>query len=229
VPVGVNDAASTAYGTPVAISVLANDNDPDGDALFVVDLTQPANGTVSLNAAGAVVYVPNPGFRGMDLFTYRASDQTDASGVVEVRVQVLPPPRLAYTNTTALSIPDEGTARSTITVAEAVSIHDLNVKINLTHQRLSDVTARLIGPDGTVLTLFAADLGGSGLTNTVFDSQAVALINTGTGTYSGNFRPVTSLNAFNGKLAAGVWTLEVIDTKNARTGTLVNWTLDIQG
>src|SRR5262249_48694671 len=74
-PVSNNDSATTAQSKPVSISVLANDTDPDGDPLSVVNLTAPANGTTSFSN-DVVTYTPKAGFIGTDTFTYQASDGT---------------------------------------------------------------------------------------------------------------------------------------------------------
>lgn len=57
--------------------VLANDSDPDsssGGVLTARTLSEPQNGTLTFNADGSFVYVPNPGFYGTDSFAYAASD-----------------------------------------------------------------------------------------------------------------------------------------------------------
>lgn len=60
------------------LNVLANDNSgPDpGEVLSVVaaGFTQPPNGTVTLSAAGEVLYTPKPNFFGEDRFTYTITD-----------------------------------------------------------------------------------------------------------------------------------------------------------
>ena len=53
-PVANSDSATTAEDTAVVIPVLANDVDMDEDALTVTNLTQPANGTATLNADNTV-------------------------------------------------------------------------------------------------------------------------------------------------------------------------------
>jgi len=68
-PVIANDSASTAFETAVTISVLANDTDAEGDALTVIALTQPTNGSVALNLDETVIYTPSTGFSGTDTFT----------------------------------------------------------------------------------------------------------------------------------------------------------------
>ncbi|MEL6889755.1 MAG: Ig-like domain-containing protein, partial [Pseudomonadota bacterium] len=69
-PVAVNDSAQTTGGAPVTLAVLDNDSDPEGGALSITALTQPANGTAVLNPDGTITYTPNTGFVGLDTLTY---------------------------------------------------------------------------------------------------------------------------------------------------------------
>jgi hypothetical protein len=87
-PRAVTDRAVTGPATPVTINVLANDSDPDGDALSVVGITQGATGTVVLNGDGTVTYTPAPAFFGRDTFTYSISDGNGGIAVGTVRVRV---------------------------------------------------------------------------------------------------------------------------------------------
>ncbi len=86
----VDDFASTTVDSPVTIDVLANDADPDNDPLSVVGVTQPANGTVTIDGPGpgnTVTYTPDSGFAGTDVFTYTVSDGTSHDeGTVTVEV-----------------------------------------------------------------------------------------------------------------------------------------------
>lgn len=82
-----DDAASVMFGQSVAVSVLANDSDPDGDALSVVDVGTPSRGSVSLSG-NVVTYTPTQGFSGVDSFTYTASDGRGAEGTATVRITV---------------------------------------------------------------------------------------------------------------------------------------------
>ncbi len=79
-PVATPDSATTVIDTPVTISVLNNDHDPDGDAFDVTGTTPPANGSIVLNANGSITYTPNLGFVGTDTFTYTISD---AQGITD--------------------------------------------------------------------------------------------------------------------------------------------------
>ncbi len=103
-PVAVNDTASapvlrrnTSY-TPVLISVLANDSDPD-TALDPSNIINPSSvtissapnkgGTLIVNASGTFSYTPRLNFRGTEVFSYRVRDNLGAlSNIASVRVNV---------------------------------------------------------------------------------------------------------------------------------------------
>jgi hypothetical protein len=87
VPVAANDIYSTSQGqtlTVAAPGVLSNDSSPGGLSLTAVKLSNPANGTVTLNANGSFVYTPNPGFTGTDTFTYKANNGSADSNIATV-------------------------------------------------------------------------------------------------------------------------------------------------
>ena len=88
-PLAVDDAAETAEGTAVFIAVLANDSDPNGDTLTVVEVSAPAHGTAVV-AAGTVEYTPGPDFHGTDRFTYVVGDGSGLTARAAVEVTVLP-------------------------------------------------------------------------------------------------------------------------------------------
>jgi len=87
-PVAVSDAATTGFGTPVVINVLANDSDPDGNPLTVAVAGQPANGVAAVNADGTVTFTPNAGFSGATSFTYGVSDGKGGTAAAAVSVTV---------------------------------------------------------------------------------------------------------------------------------------------
>ncbi len=86
-PLPENDTATAARnGAEVFIDVLANDTDPDGDALTVVSVSQPVSGTV-VNNGDFVTYLPAAGFQGEESFDYAVSDGSDsATATVTVMV-----------------------------------------------------------------------------------------------------------------------------------------------
>jgi Ca2+-binding RTX toxin-like protein len=90
-PTAVDDAYATAAGTPLSVAapgVLANDTDPDEDALTAALASGPAHGTVSLASDGSFSYTPAEDFSGLDAFTYRASDGELLSDPATVRITV---------------------------------------------------------------------------------------------------------------------------------------------
>ena len=89
-PEAVDDAAETAEDTPVTAAVLANDSDPDGDALTVAEISAPAHGAARLTEAGAVEYTPAPDYHGPDRFTYVVGDGSGLTARASVDVTVLP-------------------------------------------------------------------------------------------------------------------------------------------
>jgi hypothetical protein len=72
-PDAVNDGVTTPTNTSVAVPVLANDTDANGDPLTITGVTQGAHGTVTYTSTG-VTYTPNAGWTGTDTFTYTISD-----------------------------------------------------------------------------------------------------------------------------------------------------------
>jgi subtilisin-like proprotein convertase family protein len=131
-----------------------------------------------------------------------------------------------YSNTTAVAIPDLGTATSSIAISDAGTIDNLTVELNINHPRDSDLVVTLIGPDGTQVPLFS-NVGGMGakFTKTVLDDSATVAISAGTAPFTGTFSPSGYLSTFIGKSLAGTWTLQVQDTVSGKTGTLVSWSL----
>lgn len=73
-PVATDDSASTAGDTAVAVTVLTNDSDPNGDTLTVTSVTDPAHGSAVVAADGSITYTPDPGWAGSDTFDYTVSD-----------------------------------------------------------------------------------------------------------------------------------------------------------
>lgn len=86
-PTANPDEATLEQDTEILIDVLPNDTDPDGDVLTVDSITQPTNGQVVIEN-GQVKYTPNPGFIGIDTFTYTIKDENDSTATTTVIVTV---------------------------------------------------------------------------------------------------------------------------------------------
>jgi hypothetical protein len=88
IPDAVEDLATALQNQPTDIDVLANDslgNAPNG----VEIVTQPANGSATVQANDTIRYSPNFGFFGDDSFEYRLTDANGDSDVATVTVCVL--------------------------------------------------------------------------------------------------------------------------------------------
>ncbi len=108
-PTAVNDTGTTNEDTPLLVplpGVLANDTDPDGDALTVtavngsganvgVQITLPSGALLTLNANGSYLYNPNGQFESLpvggsttDSFTYIVSDGNGGSDIATVTITI---------------------------------------------------------------------------------------------------------------------------------------------
>jgi VCBS repeat-containing protein len=89
-PVAADDLASTPINTPLVVSVLANDTDADGDTLSVSNavLTNPALGSVVVNADGTLGFTPANNVSGPVTISYTVSDGHGGSAIATVTVNV---------------------------------------------------------------------------------------------------------------------------------------------
>ncbi|WP_376697210.1 Ig-like domain-containing protein [Wenzhouxiangella sp. EGI_FJ10305] len=90
-PTAVSDTTSTPGGQEVCnIDVLGNDL---GSGLSLVNVVQPANGTVSVSGDDTLCFTPDLAFLGLATFGYTIEDAngSQVDGVVEVDVFNLPP------------------------------------------------------------------------------------------------------------------------------------------
>jgi hypothetical protein len=110
-PVAISDAASTAEDTPVTINVLANDSDPEGDALSVAGATQGLHGSTQVNADNTITYTPALNYYNSDSFTYTLRDANGGTrtGTVNVTISPVNDPPVAVDDT---AVTAEDTAKT---------------------------------------------------------------------------------------------------------------------
>jgi len=126
------------------------------------------------------------------------------------------------------SIPSTGTITSNNVVSGLVGdIIDLNVKVNISHTRDSDLVLTLISPTGTRITL-ANHVGGTGdhFTNTIFDDSATVSVSLGSAPFAGTYQPTNLLAALFDTSPNGTWQLEIQDTVIGTSGTLNSWSIE---
>jgi hypothetical protein len=109
--------------------ILANDFDPDGDALSTVLVSGPLRGALlSFSPNGTFRYRPEAGFQGTVTFSYLVTDGLLQSNVATVTVVVVLPDNVpntpnnnaTNTNTTVTTTPIVGPVVATVTSTEAI-------------------------------------------------------------------------------------------------------------
>ncbi len=82
-PVANGDAYAVSEDETLTVpapGVLANDTDPDGDALTALLVDGVSYGALTFSPDGSFQYVPDSNFFGIDSFTYKASDEPGQTG-----------------------------------------------------------------------------------------------------------------------------------------------------
>lgn len=111
-------------------------------------------------------------------------------------------------------------------------ITNVQVNLDITHTYDHDLTAVLISPSGTSVTLFSG-VGGSGhnFTNTTFDDSATNSIQSSSSVvappFTGSFKPKVPLATLKSENPNGLWTLRISDNRSLDEGFLNNWSLAI--
>ncbi len=86
-PVAVNDSTNTVLNTSVAVHVLVNDSDPDGDALTIISVS-PTNGTAIISGTN-VVFTPATNFLGIATVGYTITDGFGGTNSAVITISLL--------------------------------------------------------------------------------------------------------------------------------------------
>ncbi|HXG10475.1 MAG TPA: Ig-like domain repeat protein [Gemmataceae bacterium] len=127
------------------------------------------------------------------------------------------------------------TTTSAITVSGLTTpITDINVAVRVTHTFNADLSMRLVAPNGTTVLLTTLHGGGGsdGYANTIFDDQAFIPIASDPPPPFTQVQPEESLSILNGMppaVANGTWYLQVNDQFGLDIGTLLGWSLIVNG
>jgi hypothetical protein len=112
-----------------SLGLLANDTDPDGDALGAVVVGGPSHGQLVLSEDGTFIYTPNVNFAGTDTFTYSITDGIISTSPVTVTMTVVSggpfdiDGRDEATLTPWMSEPDETAYGLGVSVGHPATIH----------------------------------------------------------------------------------------------------------
>ena len=144
VPVAVSDSYSVDENATLSVDaasgVLHNDSDADGGSLTALQISWPANGTLSLSDDyGSFTYTPDPGFTGTDTFTYQAFDGFFSSQIVTVTITVNPFNAAPVVEADAYSVPVDG--ELTVDAASGVLDNDSDADDTLLIALLEDLPA----------------------------------------------------------------------------------------
>lgn len=136
----------------------------------------------------------------------------------------------SYSFGTSFSIPNTTTfVTKTVTVpATTAVISDVNVSVNVSHERFSDIEIQIVNPQGTVVRLFNKNCGStdSSLAMQFDDSGSDLDCNK---TTEQIVLPVDLLSVFNGESPEGTWTLRVRDAVTGMFGTVNSASINICG
>ncbi|WP_146154560.1 Ig-like domain-containing protein, partial [Chitinophaga ginsengisoli] len=161
-PTGTGDTKTTTQDTPVNGSV--SGTDPDGDALTFTKDTDPAHGSVIVNADGTYTYTPAAGYTGPDSFTILISDGRGGTAIVTVNITVNPPPNnpptgTGDTKTTIQDTPVNGSVSGTdpdgdaLTFTKATDPAHGSVVVNADGTYTYTPAAGYTGPDSFTITI----------------------------------------------------------------------------
>jgi len=98
---GYSTLQDSSLAVDAASGVVANDIDADGDQLTAVLQTLPTHGNLHFNPDGSFTYTPDPGYSGLDSFTYLVHDSDAYSNVAAVTIDV------RLDNEPPVAVPDE--------------------------------------------------------------------------------------------------------------------------
>ncbi len=119
-----------------------------------------------------------------------------------------------------------------VNVPESFTISDLNLSLNITHTRINDLYIGVLRPGATQVgdIRIVYQQGCAALVNsnmiTTFDDAGVAL-NCGGIAANNTYRPLNSLDLFNGQNSLGAWRVVIADVATANNGTLNSFSFNM--
>ncbi|HLZ77169.1 Ig-like domain-containing protein [Phenylobacterium sp.] len=220
-PFAANDVINVRPGFSRTFDPRVNDSDPDGDPLFVLSVSAPANGVASAAADGtSVTYTPNAGYLGADSFTYIVSDGRGGTAIGTVSVTV-------RSNSAPTAVDDAISASAGWPLTFDPRLNDTDPEgdaLSITFLGTSPNSLTHLNPDGTVTyTANPGFTGADSFTYTISDGQDGTATATVHVTVAPEVRVFTISPAVNGKTT---WNLDIDGTLSLPTaGT---WTLTPQ-
>ena len=144
-----DDAAVLPWSSSVTINVLANDSDPLGSSLSIVELSDPLHGTVELLPDDRVRYVVTAGYTGTDTFDYTIENahgyRDSATVTVSVSAGLRDVPLVNPPGTVEVELPRVNRLRDSLVNTRTV-LDELRAHLEFRDGRLIDFTELAGGP-----------------------------------------------------------------------------------
>ncbi len=145
-PIANDDSVETDEEVAVSGNLFTNDEDFINPPVLVISNTDPANGTVIVNADGTFTYTPNTDFYGIDTFEYTIKDVDgdQDTGLVTIRVNPVNDTPIAVSDS---NITDEDTGVSGNLMSNDMDLGDAEVNV-VTNTNSANGTV-VVQPDGS--------------------------------------------------------------------------------
>ncbi len=108
--------------TTLTNGILANDNDPDNDTLYITIQRNVGYGTLDMNSDGTFTYIPENNYNGEDSFTYTVSDGVNNSYIATATITITEVNDVPVANDDAYSVDED--SHLSVSVAEGLLIND---------------------------------------------------------------------------------------------------------
>jgi hypothetical protein len=205
-------------------------------ALTAIASGDPSLPSVSLSSGSPLVSFQATG-------NYTANNADGNSEIWRSTQALAPPDSFLHCSSPGAAIPDNdpGGVSDTLTIADTLTLQDLDVQIAITHTYVGDLVATLVHVDtGTSVVLVdrpgsppGFGCSGDDIDATLDDDAAAAVeaqcVTPGPVAIEGRYVPNDALSSFAGEDLTGDWTLTVQDSAGGDVGTLVEWCLVSEG
>lgn len=151
-PIAQNDTYAMGQGSTLSVSapgVLANDTGGGSGATAVL-VSQPANGTLSLQSNGGFTYVPAPAFVGTDTFTYREDMGGNLSNTATASIVVMSSVNSLTLN--PATVTGGRTSTATITLSGPAPSGGVSVALTSSNPSVATVPASVTIPQNATST-----------------------------------------------------------------------------
>jgi subtilisin-like proprotein convertase family protein len=208
---------STPLNTVINVPTAKNITTATQNAFGTVTITTTTAHNLTVGSTVIIAGVSVPGYNGTHTVT-----------------NVVGGTQFQYSLAPGLANGAGGTARSPNAFSLGTVILDITVRVDITHEQVSDLQIDLIAPNNQAVRLVRqGDAFGVDFQNTQFNDGAALTLGGGFAPYTDTFIPAESLL---GKLFgdnpggnSGNWTLRINDMAAGDTGVLNSWSMTIVG